>query len=263
MLGSREILRFMNEHLGENISEGSYDDIRRKHLEFLVEATIVSKAAKNPAANKNDGTRKYAIDSVYVTELRKYGTKEWDKAVPGLIKERGSLSKKLKRERELALLPVEISTGEVLRFGPGAHNLLQKAIISEFLPRFGFDAEVLYVGDADNKMLHVDPDRLEELGLSQLLDEKIPDVIACSRRKEWVYFIEAVTTANPISEIRLLALKELASACKFGLVFVTAFPDRATFRKHVKDLAWETEVWIADSPDHLIHFNGDRFLGPH
>jgi adenine-specific DNA-methyltransferase len=44
---------------------------------------------------------------------------------------------------------------------------------------------------------------------------------------------------------------------------VTAFPDRVTFRKFAKDIAWETEVWIADNPDHMIHFNGDKFLGPY
>jgi hypothetical protein len=26
---------------------------------------------------------------------------------------------------------------------------------------------------------------------------------------------------------------------------------------------WETEVWVAGSPTHLIHFNGERFLGPY
>ncbi|MFS2517149.1 MULTISPECIES: BsuBI/PstI family type II restriction endonuclease [Parabacteroides] len=28
------------------------------------------------------------------------------------------------------------------------------------------------------------------------------------------------------------------------------------------DIAWETEVWIAENPGHMIHFNGDRFIGP-
>ena len=28
-------------------------------------------------------------------------------------------------------------------------------------------------------------------------------------------------------------------------------------------IAWETEVWIADEPDHMIHYNGERFLGPY
>ena len=47
------------------------------------------------------------------------------------------------------------------------------------------------------------------------------------------------------------------------MIFVTAFPDRALMSKYLPDISWETEVWRADSPTHLIHFNGDRFLGPH
>ena len=26
--------------------------------------------------------------------------------------------------------------------------------------------------------------------------------------------------------------------------------------------AEQTEVWIAENPDHLIHYNGEKFLGP-
>jgi hypothetical protein len=29
----------------------------------------------------------------------------------------------------------------------------------------------------------------------------------------------------------------------------------------VSQISWESEVWIAEDPDHMIHFNGERFLG--
>ena len=32
--------------------------------------------------------------------------------------------------------------------------------------------------------------------------------------------------------------------------------------KRQEELAWETEVWIAEMPEHMIHLNGDRFMGP-
>ncbi len=51
--------------------------------------------------------------------------------------------------------------------------------------------------------------------------------------------------------------------CKAGLVFVSAFPNRKTFTKYLEAISWETEVWVADNPTHLIHFNGTRFLGPY
>ena len=63
---------------------------------------------------------------------------------------------------------------------------------------------------------------------------------------------------NRMAGLTLLALCRL----RVGLVFVTAFPDAAEFRKHMSAIAWETEVWMADQPDHVVHYDGDRFLGP-
>mgnify|MGYP002664874690 CR=1 FL=1 len=91
----------------------------------------------------------------------------------------------------------------------------------------------------------------------------LPALIAYSEKNNWLYLIEAVTTANPITELRRSTLLHLASKCTADLIFVTAFPDRDTYRKFSRDIAWETEVWIADAPEHMIHFNGDKFLGPH
>jgi type II restriction enzyme len=50
--------------------------------------------------------------------------------------------------------------------------------------------------------------------------------------------------------------------CKAGKIYVTAFPDFAELNKHSSNIAWETEVWVVDFPEHMIHFNGDRFIGP-
>jgi hypothetical protein len=165
--------------------------------------------------------------------------------------------------RKLAQIPVRIKEGVNLEFSPGAHNQLQKLIIEKFLPAFGFGATVLYVGDTTDKDLFLDREGLQELRFSEIAHDKLPDVVAYSSKKDWLYLIEAVTTANPISELRRLDLQSMCKDCSAGIVFVTSFPDRATFRKHAKDIAWETEVWVADTPEHMIHFNGDKFLGPH
>lgn len=160
-------------------------------------------------------------------------------------------------------VPVLLPGGAALEFSLGEHNLLQKAIIEEFLPRYGYGAEVLYVGDTANKSLHYSAERLKALNFAELAHGELPDVVAYSAEKDWIYLIEAVHTSGPIDPIRKLKLELLAKNCSAGLVFVTAFLDRLTFRKYVADIAWETEVWIADAPDHLIHWNGDKFLGPH
>jgi type II restriction enzyme len=34
-------------------------------------------------------------------------------------------------------------------------------------------------------------------------------------------------------------------------------------RQYLADLAWETEAWVANNPDHMIHLDGEKFLGPY
>ena len=80
--------------------------------------------------------------------------------------------------------------------------------------------------------------------------------------KDWLYFIESVTSVGPMDDKRIIELQELTKNVKSGKIFVTAFFDFKTFKKFSESLAWDTEVWIADVPDHMIHLNGDRFLGP-
>ena len=81
--------------------------------------------------------------------------------------------------------------------------------------------------------------------------------------KNWLYLVEAVTSHGPISPKRHAELIRMLAGSSAEFVFVTAFPSVAEFRKYAADIAWETEVWIADNPDHMIHFNGPKFLGPY
>ena len=140
---------------------------------------------------------------------------------------------------------------------------MQKLIIEEFLPRYGQNCLVLYVGDTANKMLHLDEITLKALNFFELSHDQLPDVVAYDSKKNWLFLIEAVHSSGTISEIRMLELKKLTHNCKADIVLVTAFLNRSEFRKWVSDIAWESEIWIADNPDHLIHFNGDKFLGPY
>lgn len=260
---SRQVIAFMNEHLGEKIADSSYDDIRRKDLVLPVTAGLVLKSASNPHANTNDGTRPYALNPAFAAVVKLYGSDAWCAAMTGFLRDQPTLAEQLNRERELARVPVMLANGITLHFSPGPHNQLQKRLIEDFLPLYGYGAEVLYVGDTADKFLYLDKKRLEALAFATLAHDKLPDVVAYSASKNWLYLIEAVHSANPITELRRRALAEMAAQCKAEAVYVTAFPDRETFRKHVKDIAWETEVWIADAPEHLIHFNGDKFLGPY
>ena len=258
---TREVIEYVNKHFKENISSGSYDDIRRKDLKLLTVAEIVLQSS--PSSATNDSTRGYGINPFYAKLLRSYGDKNWENSVQNALKGVESLNQKLKRLRELDKVDVSLPSGVKLTFSAGEHNDLQKAIIEEFLPRYGHGSEVLYVGDTSNKYLHLDEAKLKELNFFEISHEELPDVIAYSNSKNWLYLIEAVHSSGPISELRLIQLQKLTKDCKADIVYVTAFLDRTKFRQFMTEIAWETEVWIADNPDHLVHFNGDRFLGPY
>jgi hypothetical protein len=262
-LQTRQIIQFMNTHLGETISPGSYDDIRRKDLVLPVEAMVILSSAQNPNANTNDGTRGFALSPDAACVIRSFGTDQWESHLNSFISQRPTLAVQLSRTRELARTPVTIKQGLTLSLSSGKHNLLQRNIIEEFLPIFGNGAEVLYVGDTENKKLYKDEEGLRSINFFDLSHDKLPDVVAYSKDKGWLFLIEAVTTANPINELRLRTLNKLTESCSADVVYVTAFPDRAVYRKFAHDIAWETEVWLADTPHHMIHFNGDKFIGPY
>ncbi len=260
-LKTRDIIDYVNHNFNENISSGSYDDVRRKDLKLLTIEEVILRSSPNSATN--DSTRGYSINPFYAELVRQFGTKNWEQNVQKRLKDIEPLNQKLKRERALNKVKVSLPSGEKIKFTAGEHNDLQKAIIEEFLPRYGYGAEVLYVGDTSDKYLYLNKEKLEELNFFELSHEELPDVVAYSKDKNWLYLIEAVHSSGPISEIRLLQLQQLTEKCTAVIVYVTAFLSRKKFRQFMTDIAWETEVWIADNPDHLVHFNGDKFLGPY
>ena len=165
------------------------------------------------------------------------------------------------RKRRMTLIPVKINNLD-FTFSTGKHNVLQKAIIEDFAPRFAPGAECLYVGDTIEKALFKNVEKLQKLGFEITLHDKMPDVVLYSEEKNWLYFVEAVTSGGPMNPKRLLEIEEMTKYVTSGKIFVTAFLDVITYKRFIGTLAWDTEVWLADNPDHLIHLNGDRFLGP-
>jgi len=260
-LKTRDIIKFINENLEETISSGSYDDIRRKDLKLLVLADLIINSGDNPNAATNDPTRGYALHPDFKELIVTYNTDKWNSELKEFKKNRPNLSEILARKRNIEKIPVTLPDGKPIELSMGDHNILQKEIIEKFLPRFGSDCTVLYIGDTSNKILHIEENELRKLNFFELSHDELPDIIAYSKKKNWLYLIEAVHSSGPMSEIRVLELKKLLKSCKAELIFVTAFLKRNEFRKWIMDIAWETEVWIADNPDHLVHFNGHKFLG--
>lgn len=260
-LGTREIITHINKHFGEAISSGSYDDIRRKDLQWPVLQGIIVRS--KISADTNDGTRGYAIDPDYANVIRLFGTNEWKDAVDRFMQNQTTLDEKLRPRRIMPTMPVRLPSGFSVELSLGEHNELQKAIVEKFLRKFGHGAHVLYLGDTAKKQLFRLDDELEELNFFELDRQELPDIVAYSPSKNWLFLIEAVHTSGPISPERRLKFKELTKDVKAQVIYVTAFLTRAKFREYDNEIAWETEVWIAegDDADHLIHFNGDKFLG--
>ncbi|MDD1777834.1 MAG: restriction endonuclease [Candidatus Helarchaeota archaeon] len=262
-LTTREIINYWNNYYGENVSSGSYDDVRRKDLIFLVEAGLVIRAAGAPGASTNDPTRRYAIAEGSANVLRLFGTPHWEAAVSDYIERVGLLKDRMERRRQQNKVPVKLPDGQQLDLTSGPHNVLQKAIIENFLPRFVPGSEILYVGDTAKKSLIKDDKRIKELGFFELAHETLPDVVAYDPKKNWIFLIEAVHSSNPISKLRHLNLERLTENCIAPRIYVSVFKDRQSLRNWILDISWETEVWLTDEPDHLIHFDGEKFLGPY
>ncbi len=261
-LKTREMIIYINENFAEKISPGSYDDIRRKALllPHLAEIIVNSK----PNAAQNDSTRGYALNPAYTDLIRSFSPDtEWAEEARAFMADRVSLAAIMSGKRDLEKIQVKLPQGKEIAFSQGKHNLLQKAVIDEFLTRYGYGADVLYVGDTADKDLVLEKEKLEGLKFFELDHGKLPDIVAYCADKNWLYLIEAVHSSGPISEERKIQLERLTAQCTAEIVYVTAFLDKETYRKFAKDIAWETEVWIAGSPDHLIHFNGGKFLGPY
>ena len=262
-LTTRDIIRFWNAHYGQKIADSSYDDVRRKDLIVLVEACLVARSAANPTADTNDGTRGYAIPEAALELIRSYGSNAWEDQLLSFRQNIGILTDKLSKAREFKMVPVTLPDGKIHKLSPGPHNRIQKAIIEVFLPRFSKGAQVLYLGDTAKKVIHMDKERLLSLGIKEPSRGMLPDVLAYEPARNWLFVIEAVHSSNPIGELRHLALKRVTLDAKADCAFVSAFATMAAFKKFSKEISWETDVWIADEPDHMIHFDGERYLGPY
>ena len=185
----------------------------------------------------------------------------WGVRMKEFIDSFGRLTDEYEKKREMEMIPVMIE-GKEFKLSAGKHNEVQAAVINDFAPRFSPGAKVLYIGDTAKKNLYCNKELLEQIGIPITEHSKLPDIVIYDSEKEWLFLIEVVTSHGPVSPKRIIELEDFMKECKIGKIYVTAFPNRTEFKKHIADIAWETEVWISENPNHMIHFNGDRFMGP-
>lgn len=256
------IMQFIKVNYKINYAENSREMIRRYTLHQFVQANLVYRNPENPLLPTNSKDNHYRISDEALNVIRTFGTSDWKKELIKFKETSGSLSDKYNKVSEANKIAVQLFKGKLLTLSPGSHNKLQTLIVNDFTPRFAKNAELLYLGDTAQKDLFFNTERLNFLKIPITQHSKLPDILIYDVKKNWLYLIEAVTSHGPVSPKRFIELEELLKNCKTGKIYVSAFLDFGEFRRHITNIAWETEVWIAENPDHLIHFNGDRFMGP-
>ena len=262
-MGVRYILDWMRGPLRHPIAENSRETIRRFVLHQFVDAGFCLYNDDDPARPTNSSKNNYRLNPEALLTIKLYGTPDFAPAVEEYLAEVGSLTVKYQAARDLARIPVTTPTGEVFTLKGGGQNILIKEMVENFCAYFVPGGEILYVGDADDKLATFERDRLASLGV--VVDEhgKMPDLVVYQASSNWLFLMEAASTHGPVDHIRYSELSRMFADSSAGIIYVSCFPNRSVMRRFLADLAWETEVWLASDPTHMIHLNGDRFLGPY
>ena len=257
-----KILVFMRDSYGREYAENTREVVRRQVIHQLEQARVVDRNPDEPGLPTNSPRTHYGFTDEALKVIRLYGTEQWEYELNNFSSKHGVLLEIYQRQRHMLEIPVRLSTGEELRLSPGGHNKLQAQVVLEFGAKFAPGSILLYLGDTANKLLHFDEAKLSQIGVPITEHDKLPDVVIYDEGRNWLFLVEAVTSHGPVSPKRVEELEASFSDCTATRIYVSAFPDFGEFKRHVENIAWETEVWLAEIPDHLIHFNGDKFLGP-
>ena len=263
LMGIHGMLQYFKENFGKEYAENTRETVRRRVLHQFCQANIARINPDDPERPINSGKTVYKIEPETLQLIRTFGSDRWKDSLKKYLSTRKTLVDTYNGRRKDEGLPVTLPKNQqyILRYG--GQNVLVKAIIEQFIPQYIKDPKVLYMGDTGNKFLHYDKEALESLNIFLDPHGQIPDVIVLDQKRKWLCLIEAVTSHGPIDGTRRVFLEELFKSSTAPPVYITAFPDRDAMKKYLPVISWHTEVWSADSPDHLIHFNGERFLGPY
>ena len=252
-----DIIQFIADNYGIVYAENSRETVRKQALHHFRNAALIEDNGKATNSPKYS----YRLTNETLEVVRSIGSANEERMLKNFLAAHESLVEIYSSKKKMEKMLVKINNQD-FTFSPGKHNELQKAIIEEFAPRFAPNSECLYVGDTTEKDLVKNEDKLSELGFEITLHDKMPDVVLYREDKNWIYFIESVTSVGPMDSKRIIEISEMTKNVTAGKIFVTAFKDFTTYKKFANSLAWDTEVWISDMPDHMIHLNGDKFMGP-
>ena len=258
-----DVMGFMRDKYGKNYAANSRETIRRQTIHQFEQARLVDRNPDDPSRPTNSGNNCYCLTDAAIAVLKTYGTVAFEGSVEKFVQKFGQLEKVYNKRRDLQKVELALPAGATIQLSPGKHDALQVAVVEELGPRFAPGAKLLYLGDTAKKHVVFAADDLKKLNIGITEHDKLPDIVLHDTKKNWLFLIEAVTTHGPVNPKRHAEIETMLAECPAERVYVTAFLDKTDFRKYAADIAWETEVWIAETPDHMIHFNGPKFLGPY
>ena len=263
LIGITPIMDWARDHYGKEYAPNTRETFRRQSMHQFCDAGVALYNPDKPDRPVNSPRAVYQIEPAALVLLRTFGTPAWHDNLAAYLAERKTLVSRYAKEREQNRIPVELTAGQQITLSPGEHSELIRFIIEDFAPRFAPGSVLVYVGDTGDKWGYFDAALLAGLGVDVDSHGKMPDVVLHYTAKNWLLLVESVTSHGPVDGKRHAELAKLFAGSTAGLVYVTAFPNRAIMARYLPEIAWETEVWVADAPSHLIHFNGERFLGPY
>ncbi|EJC2652933.1 BsuBI/PstI family type II restriction endonuclease [Escherichia coli] len=263
LVGITPIMNWVREHYGKVYAPNTRETFRRQSMHQFCAAGVALYNPDKPDRPVNSPKAVYQIEPAALSMLRTFGSPAWHDSLATYLAERETLVTRYAKEREQNRIPVEIAAGQQITLSPGEHSELIRAIIEDFAPRFAPGSVLVYAGDTGEKWGYFDAPLLAGLGVDVDSHGKMPDVVLHFTAKNWLLLVESVTSHGPVDGKRHAELARLFAGSTAGLVYVTAFPNRSIMGRYLGEIAWETEVWVADAPSHLIHFNGVRFLGPY
>jgi type II restriction enzyme len=255
------VIEFARTSHGKEYAENTRETIRRQAIHQFVQAGILLRNPDDPSLPTNSPRTHYALSDEALAVVCAYGTSGYVEVAEAFRADSaGGLAQVYALAREQEMVPVTLPDGSTFALSPGVHNELQRAIVEELLPRFTPGANVIYLGDTADKTLVVDKRTLETLGIPFGSHDKLPDVVAYDPGRGRLILVEAVTSHGPVSPKRRVEIERMLKDCPARRVYISAFPDFSEYKRHATDIAWETEVWIADIPSHLLHYDGEKFV---
>ena len=263
LVGITPIMDWSRIHYAKEYAPNTRETFRRQTMHQFVDAGIALYNPDKPDRPVNSPKAVYQVAPAVMTLLRGFGAPTWDDELAIYLSLSQTLAAKYAMDREQNRIPMQIAAGKEIMLSPGAHSESIRAIVEDFGPRFAPGSVLVYAGDTGEKWGYFDAPLLKKLGVDVDSHGKMPDVVLHFVEKNWLLLVESVTSHGPVDGKRHAELAKLFAGSTSGLVYVTAFPNRSIMGRYLGEIAWETEVWVADAPSHLIHFNGVRFLGPY